>query len=204
MPSARELDVGRLQIAMDDARARARPRAPRRSGARSPAPRRSARAAARSDRASVGAVDQLHHERTAPAVLLEAVDLGDVRMIQRREQLRLALEARQPFGIAREQIRQHFDRDVAIEPRVGRAIDLALTARAEEGLNLVTTETGAVFDWHENSRLYASLSVGPDRFDSAAGRRAGDRALRCDRLAFRYKTICRGTDARSSVAVKPP
>ena len=45
-----DLDVGRLQIAMDDARARARPRAPRRSGARCPAPRERQRARARSDR----------------------------------------------------------------------------------------------------------------------------------------------------------
>ena len=129
------------------------------------------------------AIDQFHHDRP----IFKFVDLGDVRMIQHREQLCLAGEARQCSRIARERIRQHFDRDVAIEPGVLRAIDLPRASRAEEGLNLVTTEAGAVFDWHGNSRLYASLSVGPDRFDSAAGRRVGDRALRCGRLAFSTK-----------------
>jgi hypothetical protein len=39
------------------------------------------------------ALDQLHHERVRAAGLLEAVDRGDVGMIQRRQGLRLALEA---------------------------------------------------------------------------------------------------------------
>ena len=44
------------------------------------------------------ALDQLHHQR-APRRFLEAVDLRDVRMIERGEQARLALEARQALGI---------------------------------------------------------------------------------------------------------
>ena len=40
-----------------------------------------------------------------PSALFEAVDLGDVRVVQRGEQLRLALEARQPLGIVRERCR---------------------------------------------------------------------------------------------------
>ena len=44
-------------------------------------------------------LDQLHHERTDAVGLLQAVDLRDVRMIQRRQRLGFALEARQPLGI---------------------------------------------------------------------------------------------------------
>ena len=41
----------------------------------------------------VFALDQLHHERMRRARILNPVDVRDVRMIQRRERLRLAFEA---------------------------------------------------------------------------------------------------------------
>ena len=50
-------------------------------------------------------LDELHHERARAAALFEAVDLRDVRVIERGEELRFALEAREPIGIAREAIR---------------------------------------------------------------------------------------------------
>ena len=52
----------------------------------------------------------------------EAVDRGDVRMIQRRQHLRFPLEAREPIGIEREQFGQDLQRDIAIELRVPRPI----------------------------------------------------------------------------------
>ncbi len=52
--------------------------------------------------ATVVALDELHDERGHAADLFEAVDGGDVRMIQCREDLRFPLEAREPFGVARE------------------------------------------------------------------------------------------------------
>ena len=61
----------------------------------------------------------------------EAVDGGDVRMVQRREHLRFAAEPREPIGIVGERVGQDLDRDVAIQLRVARAIDLAHAARAE-------------------------------------------------------------------------
>ena len=67
------------------------------------------------------------------AAVLEAVDLRDVRMIQRGERLRFALEARQAVGVGRERLGQDLDRDVAIELRVARAIDLAHAACADSG-----------------------------------------------------------------------
>ena len=42
--------------------------------------------------------DQLQHQRAHTSGLFEAVDGADVRMVQRREDLRLALEARQAVG----------------------------------------------------------------------------------------------------------
>ena len=48
------------------------------------------------------ALDQLEDQRAHAVGLLEAVDRGDVGMIERREHARLALEARQPIGVGGE------------------------------------------------------------------------------------------------------
>ena len=60
-----------------------------------------------------------------------------LRMIERGEHPRLALEAGQAFGIAREDSRQDLDGDVATQLRVARAVHLAHAARAQQSLNLV-------------------------------------------------------------------
>ena len=78
----------------------------------------------------------------------ESVDGADVRMIQRRRAPRLAFEAREAIGIGREELGQHLDRDVASEPRIARAIDLAHPACAERAGDLVRAEPGARPEWH--------------------------------------------------------
>ena len=80
------------------------------------------------------ALDELEHQEADAVRLLDAVDRADVRMIQRGEHPRLALEARQPIRVARERARQDLDRDVATELRVARAVHLAHAARAEQRL----------------------------------------------------------------------
>jgi hypothetical protein len=47
-------------------------------------------------------------------------------MVQRGQCLRFALEPRHPIGVCREQLRQGFDCDVAVQPRIARAIDLPI------------------------------------------------------------------------------
>ena len=71
-------------------------------------------------------------------------------MIERREDLRFALEAREPIRIGRERVRQDLQRDVAIQLRVARAIDLTHAARAEQRNHFVGTDTSAVANGHEN------------------------------------------------------
>ena len=46
-------------------------------------------------------LDELEDERGLPSVIFESVNGGDVGMVQRGEELRFALEAGQPIGIAR-------------------------------------------------------------------------------------------------------
>ena len=140
MPLVGDLDVGRLQIAMDDA---ALVRGIERVGnlsRRSPAPRRSACAAALAsdagDDLAPASAPSTSSSTSAwtPSMLFEPVDRRDVGMIERRKHARFALEARQPIGIERNAARQDLQRDVAAELRVVRAIDLAHPADAEEGL----------------------------------------------------------------------
>ena len=85
-------------------------------------------------------LDQFKDECVNARRRFEAVDCGDVRVIQRREQPRLAREARQPFGICRKEARQDFDRNVAIESRVTGAVHFAHAADAEEVENLINPE----------------------------------------------------------------
>ena len=104
--------------------------------------------AARDPLRQVLTLDQLHHERPRVARTLEAVDLGDVGMIERRQRLGLALETRQPLGVAGNRRRQRLQRDVAAQRRVARPIDLAHPAGAEQGQHLVRSDAGADLNRH--------------------------------------------------------
>ena len=94
------------------------------------------------------ALDELHGEQVRAAAaregrLLEAVQVGDVRVVERGEQLRLALEAGEAVGVRREGLRQELQRDVPAEPRVRRAPDLSHPAGADGGGDLVRPEACA-------------------------------------------------------------
>ena len=54
-------------------------------------------------------------------------------MIQRCRRPRLLLESLQPFGIGREGRWQDLDRDVAVQLRITRAIDLPMPPAADGG-----------------------------------------------------------------------
>jgi hypothetical protein len=73
------------------------------------------------------AVHQLHHQRP----FFDPVDGCDVRMIQRGQHLRFALEAGEAVGIGSESVGKDFDGDFASELGVGGAPDLAHAPFAE-------------------------------------------------------------------------
>jgi hypothetical protein len=56
---------------------------------------------------------------------------------------RFALEAREPIGIISDGVWQNFDRDFAPQPRIARAMDLAHSARADGGDDLIRPEASA-------------------------------------------------------------
>ncbi len=120
----RDLDVGRLEIAMDDAALVRRfervghlPGDGERLGNRE-------RAGLEAIRERV-AFDELHHEEMTPGGFLHSVERGDVRVIERGECLGFALETGDAIFVAGGRVGQHLDRDFAAELGVAGAIDLA-------------------------------------------------------------------------------
>ena len=75
------------------------------------------------------ALDQLHHE----CAFFDPVDPRDVRMIERRQHLGLALEPRHAIGVLGENVRQDFDRYLAPQLSVGSPPHFAHAAFAQLG-----------------------------------------------------------------------
>ena len=92
--------------------------------------------------------DQLQDQGVEAVRFLKPVNRGDFRMVQRGEDLRFALEAGKPVGIVREQLGQHLQRDVAIEPRVPRSVHLPHPAGTHDGNNLVRADPRAGSEVH--------------------------------------------------------
>ena len=80
---------------------------------------------------------ELQHERSNAVRFLESMDARNVRMVQRCEKLRLALEPRETIGVLRKRMGKHLDRDITVELRVARAVHLPHTAFAERREDLV-------------------------------------------------------------------
>ena len=74
---------------------------------------------------------QFHDEELRAAGLLEAVDRGDMRVIQSGEKLGFTVEPRDAFGIVREALGHDLQRHLASELRIPRAIDLPHPAGAQ-------------------------------------------------------------------------
>ena len=89
------------------------------------------------------ALDQLEDDPGQAIRFLEAIHSGDVRMVERGEQFRFALESGQPIEILCECLREDFDRNVALEVCVARPIHLAHGAGAQCGHDLIAAESGA-------------------------------------------------------------
>jgi hypothetical protein len=78
-------------------------------------------------------------------------------MVQRGEHFRFALKARESVVIRRQCRRQDLDRDLALQLRVGGAIDLSHPAFADRRGDFVDAETGTGCQGPKVARLH-----GPD------------------------------------------
>ncbi len=88
-------------------------------------------------------LDQFHDQRGTASALFDAVNRGDVGVIQSRQAPRLAFEPRQAIGVSGHGIRQNLDGDVAAEPRIPCPIDLAHTPGTEGTDNLIRSDARA-------------------------------------------------------------
>ena len=104
-------------------------------------------------------VDEFEHEELRAVRFIKAVNSADVGMVQRGEDLGLPAESGEPLGIVRERGRKDFQRDVATELGVRRAIDLPHAAAANQRQNLITAETGACGQGHESRAIVATVPV---------------------------------------------
>ena len=77
------------------------------------------------------ALDQFQHQEEDAGVLLQAVNGGDVRVIQRSQQMTFALEASHALGVGGDLGPEDLDRDLAVQARVVGPIDHAHPALAD-------------------------------------------------------------------------
>src|SRR5262249_31450385 len=85
-------------------------------------------------------VDELKDEKLRLFKLAKIENRRDMRMIQRRQHLRLTLESCDTVRIASERFRKYLDRYVTFQPQVARAIDITHAAGADETHNLVIAD----------------------------------------------------------------
>ena len=89
------------------------------------------------------AFGEFQHQRAYAAAFLDAVNGGDVWMLERGKRLRLALKPGETFGIRCEGVRQKFQCDIALEPRVARTVDLSHAPGSKSGNDLIRSYTDA-------------------------------------------------------------
>ncbi len=77
------------------------------------------------------ALQKLHDQKIDAVVLADVVKGADVGIVQRRDGLRLALEALPGFRVVRKVSWQDFDRYRAVQASIAGAINLSHSASAE-------------------------------------------------------------------------
>ena len=104
------------------------------------------------------AIDQLHGQEADALCLLDRMQDDDVRVAECGHALGLALEPREPIGIPGHVVRAHLERDVAPEPRVARAIDLAHAAGTEQRDDFIRSEGASGSERHSGKLPHSSTS----------------------------------------------
>src|SRR5262249_20149815 len=102
--------------------------------------------------------NQLHYQ----GVILNSIDLGDIRVIERSQHLCFAGETGHPLGILREGLRKDFDGDLAMELRVRRTIDFAHPALAELGGDVIVRDGFADHFFNPASQFTTAFNRGAD------------------------------------------
>jgi hypothetical protein len=83
------------------------------------------------------------------------MNVSNMRVIQRGEQVRFTFEPREPLGIVGQRFGQDFEGDVATELRVACPINLSHAARADGGEDLVRSESRSGCEHHRAFRIWS-------------------------------------------------
>ena len=102
-------------------------------------------------RVKVLAAQEFHHDVRRAVVLAQFVDRDDVRVLQPRDGLGLALEPLARRRVEREIDQHHLERDVAVERRVLGAIEHAHPAAAKQAQDFVAANMRRNRGWHLQS-----------------------------------------------------
>src|SRR5678815_6127926 len=100
---------------------------------------------------------QLEHQEAKSFCLLETIDGADAGVIERGQEPRFALEARQPVGILRDYFGEYLEGNVTTEPGITGAIHLAHSTGADLLDDLVVAE---LFRYHGDAASIKE-SAGP-------------------------------------------
>ena len=112
--------------------------------------------AARDPRGERFALEVLHHQEIDVGFVTDVVQRADVRMAQRRDRARLALEPLLHLGVVSPMRRQHLDGDRSRQPRVRGFVDFAHAAGADRGDDFVGSESSARAQRHVISPLFGT------------------------------------------------
>ena len=143
----RDFDVGRLQVAVNDAalvRVLERFRNLLRDGQRF----------FQRDRAFPDPVgerrpfNRFHHQCTYAAAVFEVVDGSDVSLVEGCENLRLTLKARHKLCVPSKFLQNHFQRNISSQFRIRSAIYRAHSAGTERRSNFIRSEFGPSSERH--------------------------------------------------------
>jgi hypothetical protein len=96
-------------------------------------------------------LDQFEDQRLAAGRVFEPVDGGDIGMIQRCKEFRLAREPCESTRIGDERFGQQLERHLAAEPRVAGSIHFAHAARTQRRQDLVGTQPRATGNLHDRA-----------------------------------------------------
>lgn len=99
------------------------------------------------------ALDELHDQGSSGVEFLYAVNLGNMRMIQRSKRLRLTGESRNPIDVRRKCLGKDLEGDVPVETSVARPIDLAHPTGAERRRDLKDADPCPGNEGHECGTL---------------------------------------------------
>jgi hypothetical protein len=78
----------------------------------------------------------------------DAVNRGDIRMVQRGKGPGLAIEPGQTIRVRRDRLRQHLDRDVSRQVRIDSAVDFAHSTGTDLRGDVVGTKSSARRECH--------------------------------------------------------